>query len=156
MQLPKRLCIMVMARRRRCTNCPLLMPRTMRPCLTATAIHRTIASKPLHNCWRLNVRRFWKRGRPQGSPPLHSATPALTMNEPEKPIRNHCKGGGGVEWSGDPCGRPRSSPVISCYSWALRPGEIARSWGLVSCRKTRRSCSISCRSSAISSRCSCS
>ncbi|MGH2496685.1 MAG: mycofactocin biosynthesis glycosyltransferase MftF [Ktedonobacteraceae bacterium] len=53
------------------------------------------------------------RGRPQGSPPLHSTTPALTMiRRTRRQSRSHCKGGGGVEWGGDPCGRPRPGPGI--------------------------------------------
>src|SRR5260370_2661707 len=38
--------------------------------------------------------------------PLHTA-PALTMKtKGASPARSHCKGGGGVERGGDPCGRP--------------------------------------------------
>src|SRR5216683_7152671 len=49
--------------------------------------------------------------------PLHT-TPALTMKTKEaSPARYHCKGGGGVERGGDPCGRPAGGKV----SWRLRP-----------------------------------
>ena len=38
--------------------------------------------------------------------PLHTA-PALTMiRGASRSFRPHCKGGGGVERGGDPCGRP--------------------------------------------------
>src|SRR6266852_9072775 len=38
--------------------------------------------------------------------PLHTA-PALTMKtKGASPATSHCKGGGGVERGGDPCGRP--------------------------------------------------
>ena len=53
------------------------------------------------------------RGRPQGSPPIHSSAPALTMIRWTKRLfRSHCKGGSRVEVGGDPCGRPRSGSGI--------------------------------------------
>jgi len=42
--------------------------------------------------------------------PLYTA-PALTMiTKRASPARSHCKGGGGVERGGDPCGRPDNAP----------------------------------------------
>src|SRR5260370_33777737 len=49
--------------------------------------------------------------------PLYTA-PALTMiTKGTSPATSHCKGGGGVERGGDPCGRPAGRQV----SWRLRP-----------------------------------
>src|SRR5713101_3823805 len=46
-------------------------------------------------------------GRPQGSHPLILTAPALTKTRNRQfPLRSLCKGGGGLERRGDPCGRP--------------------------------------------------
>src|SRR6266571_3644898 len=47
------------------------------------------------------------QGRPQGSQPRINPTPALTkIRRYSSTPRSLCKGGSGVERSGDPCGRP--------------------------------------------------
>ena len=61
--------------------------------------------------WQMLNRRLVKQppppGRPQGSPPLILTTHALTKTRNNQfPFRSLCKGVGGVERSGDPCGRP--------------------------------------------------
>src|SRR6266851_1304925 len=65
--------------------------------------------------------------------PLHTA-PALTMIRGEsRSFRPHCKGGGGVEWGGDPCGRPgegeriRDAACSAPFSTTLQRGQ-GESW----------------------------
>src|SRR6266480_3217029 len=60
-------------------------------------------------------------GRPQGSHPLILTAPALTKTRHSQlSLRSLCKGGGGVERSGDPCGRP------GVGLWQLNLTPIAR------------------------------
>src|SRR5216683_2821974 len=49
------------------------------------------------------------RGRPQGSPPIDSTTPALTMTTPLSARRSHCKGGRGADAGWRPLRSPSSS-----------------------------------------------
>ena len=52
--------------------------------------------------------------------PLYT-TPALTMIHGEsRSLRPHCKGGGGVERGGDPCGRPGGRESV-CVTLPARP-----------------------------------
>ncbi len=55
--------------------------------------------------------------------PLHTA-PALTMIRGEsRSFRPHCKGGGGVERGGDPCGRPGGMQCVGVRA-------CGRPWGM--------------------------
>jgi hypothetical protein len=57
------------------------------------------------------------RGRPQGSHPRINTTPALTkIRRYSSTPRSLCKGGGCVERSGDPCGRPRGGVGSYCHA----------------------------------------
>src|SRR5579872_6398615 len=64
--------------------------------------------------------------RPQGSPPNHSTAPASTKNAASS-LRNHCKGGGGVD-----VGRgPLRSPWGLIPVWKERRGPLRSPWGLI-------------------------
>jgi len=66
-------------------------------------------SHPAPSVWCVPwVARVGSQGRPQGSPPRSTPPPPLQWcREGYHRAAYHCKGGGGVERGGDPCGRPR-------------------------------------------------
>lgn len=53
--------------------------------------------------------------RPQGSPPISTSTPASTKSQSDESFCSHSRGGGGVRWSGDPCGRLPASLTFSAH-----------------------------------------
>jgi hypothetical protein len=72
-------------------------------------------------------------GQPQGSHPRINPTPVLTMTRTSQcSSRSLCKGGGGVEWGGDPCGRPGVGGHLTLI-WGVGPAlysaPLRSPWG---------------------------